>query len=294
MTGYSISRWQSQKFLASLTAIVGFFCGVVAPVDQLLEVTGFQPQDLLASVTGNSEPVLFAESNLSVKQAVARFTEEHHKRYNYVIPPQFQGKTITHVSLGNNDRKVVALTFDDGPSPYATNQVLYILKEHNIKATFFLLGINVKNFPGRAIQIVQHGHAIANHTWNHPYHNHTEQAAARQIENTADLLYQVTGVKTPLFRPPGGYLNNGLVAYAQKKNYVNVMWSADSQDYRASKATMLRNVFTQVKPGGIILMHDGGGDRYNTVAVLPYLITELKKQGYEFVTVPELLEMENP
>ncbi|MGC1394336.1 MAG: polysaccharide deacetylase family protein, partial [Coleofasciculaceae cyanobacterium] len=117
---------------------------------------------------------------------------------------------------------------------------------------------------------------------------------ARELDETAKLVYKTTGVKTVLFRPPAGILNNGLVATAQAKKYAVIMWSVDSKDWLTRGSTsqsLVESVLKDVKPGGIVLMHDGGGDRTTTVQALPQIITQLKKQGYTFVSVPELLEI---
>ncbi|MFH7025734.1 MAG: polysaccharide deacetylase family protein [Heteroscytonema crispum UTEX LB 1556] len=218
--------------------------------------------------------------------------EAQAKGLGYTVPQRFQGATIQAAKFSQG-QKVVALTFDDGPWPQSTVQVLDILKKNNIKATFFVIGQNLKNFPDLGKQIVADGHVIANHTWHHWYHFFNQQAAAYEIDRTSDLIYEVTGVKTTLFRPPGGMLHNGLAAYARSKKYTVVMWSADSIDYKLPAVPRLvKNVIKDSKPGGIVLMHDGGGNRSRTVKALPEIIENFRKQGYSFVTVPELLEMQ--
>ena len=218
-------------------------------------------------------------------------TAEQNRRLN-AIPTSFQGKIINDVKLVNAADKVIALTFDDGPWPETTNEILYILKKNNVKATFFVLGSLVERYPNQVKKIVEDGHSIGNHTWNHPYHFHTEASARKQIEKTAAILNKVAGVKTALFRPPGGYLDNGLSQYAQKRKQVVVMWSADSGDSANTSAQgLLDNVLRPAKAGGIVLMHDGGGDRSKTVWALPNMISGLREQGYRFVTLPELLEL---
>jgi peptidoglycan-N-acetylglucosamine deacetylase len=107
-------------------------------------------------------------------------------------------------------------------------------------------------------------------------------------------MYKTTGVKTSMFRPPGGVLNNGLAAYAKSQNYAVVMWSQTSADTdpRAKYQVFVKNVLRDAKPGGIVLMHDGGGDRRRTVQALPEIIKGLKEKGYRFVTLPELFALE--
>ncbi|BAY35474.1 polysaccharide deacetylase (plasmid) [Nostoc carneum NIES-2107] len=207
----------------------------------------------------------------------------------FTVPNEFQGKIIQQAQLGKPD-KLIALTFDDGPAPKYTQQVLQILKEQNIKATFFCVGEMVHYFPQIAKLEVADGHAIGNHTWHHWYRKMNPSVAAREIESTATAIYQTMGVKTFLFRPPYGILNNGVADYAKKNNYSVLMWSDDSIDYRRpSVSRLVNNVLKEAKPGGIVLMHDGGGDRSHTVKALPQIITALKQQGYKFVTIPELL-----
>ncbi|MBD2390847.1 polysaccharide deacetylase family protein [Aphanizomenon flos-aquae NRERC-008] len=215
------------------------------------------------------------------------------KGFSTDVPSNFQGIVISEAKLPP-EKKVIALTFDDGPWPNTTAKVLDILKKNRIKSTFFVVGQNVKNYPDLTKQIVADGHIIANHTWHHWYHQMNAQAAAYEVANTTDIIYQTTGVKTSLFRPPGGIMNNGVAAYAKNNKYAVIMWSADSMDYsRPAVPRLMNNIFREAKPGGIVLMHDGGGDRSNTVKALPEIINRFRKQGYEFVTVPELLEMQD-
>ena len=215
------------------------------------------------------------------------------KGFSTDVPSNFQGIVISEAKLPP-EKKVIALTFDDGPWPNTTAKVLDILKKNRIKSTFFVVGQNVKNYPDLTKQIVADGHIIANHTWHHWYHQMNAQAAAYEVANTTDIIYQTTGVKTSLFRPPGGIMNNGVAAYAKNNKYAVIMWSADSMDYsRPAVPRLMNNIFREAKPGGIVLMHDGGGDRSNTVKALPEIISRFRKQGYEFVTVPELLEMQD-
>ncbi len=227
----------------------------------------------------------FANEIAQLEQQVSAFS----------VPKEFQGKTIAETTLPLQE-KVIALTFDDGPWPRTTEQVLDILKQNDVPATFFWIGNNLKRFPQIGKLVVEAGHTIGNHTWHHWYHRMNQDTAAREIEGTAALIYEITGVKTSLFRPPGGFLNNGPAAYAKQKNYAVMMWSADSRDwfYRLAPAQVLVNlVLKEARPGGIVLMHDGGGDRSKTVKALPQIIAELRKRGYKFVSVPELLELKD-
>ncbi|WP_313954532.1 polysaccharide deacetylase family protein [Aulosira sp. FACHB-615] len=209
------------------------------------------------------------------------------------VSKEFQGQTIYQAKLPTTD-KVIALTFDDGPGPKNTTQILEILKQNHIKATFFLIGQMVSYHPQIVKQIAAEGHVLGNHTWHHWYRRMDVATAASEINRTADLIYQLTGVKTTLFRPPGGFLHNGLVDYAKSQKYAIIMWSDESGDSQrhGQTPTLIKNVVKSAKPGGIVLMHDGGGNRSRTVKALPQIIADLKAKGYKFVTIPELLEME--
>jgi chitin deacetylase len=238
---------------------------------------------------------LIGEQKYIYDKMLAKLAEEEAKRLKFSVPKQFQGKTI-YSAVIKDKANVIALTFDDGPSPKTTPQVLDILKRENVKATFFVVGNLIQNYPQLLKKVVAEGHAIGNHTWNHGYRHHSPSVAARELNNTGTLIYKLTGVKTELFRPPGGILNNGLVSYAQQSKYAVIMWSADPKDWQSRRITvsgLINNVLDYAQPGGIILLHDGGGDRSKTVQALPKLIAELKQRGYQFVTMPELLDMSN-
>jgi peptidoglycan-N-acetylglucosamine deacetylase len=238
----------------------------------------------------NSEPLKIAipENQANTKsQPTAKI-----ENLNFTVPAKFQGTTVYKVEPKNNE-KVIALTIDDGPWPKTTVEMLDILKQNDVKATFFWVGSALQANPQIAKRVVAEGHAIGNHTWNHLYKRMDAATAKNEIEKTNELIYQTTGVKTSFFRPPGGYLNNGLAAYAKSQKNSVVMWSVTSADTdpHAKYQVFVKNILRDAKPGAIVLMHDGGGNRERTVKALPEIITGLKQQGYRFVTIPELLEM---
>ncbi|MFE1746489.1 polysaccharide deacetylase family protein [Coleofasciculus sp. H7-2] len=301
MAKYDRSVWREKITLIALAAAASsFIAGLMLPVNQ----QGSDPGILLSATekmghhtldkSGIDIQALKAQRDEAFIKVFARLEQEaQDRRLTFSAPTQFQGKTFREVKLSSKE-KVIALTFDDGPWPKSTLEVLEILKKNNIKATFFMVGKNVKNFPPLARQVAVDGHAIGNHTWSHLYHYFNEAGASSEIDRTSDMIYQTTGIKTTLFRPPGGHLKNGLAAYAHKKNYAVVMWSSDSRDYsRPSVPIFLKQALAGITSGGIVLMHDGGGNRDHTVRALPQLIAEYKKRGYRFVTVPELMEMQD-
>ena len=300
--------WQRSLSIAVVAAALGFVAGVSLPVARSVNhrsvISKTLPVGQKTSALKTSEvKALIAQRDEAYQKVIARLVQrEKAKRLNFSVPVQFQGKTIREVKLNSDPKatakgvaaKLIALTFDDGPWPNSTPEVLNVLKKNNVKATFFIVGKQVQKYPQLMKQVVGEGHAIGNHTWSHQYHQYNNPAAAHEIDSTAELVYKTTGVKTSLFRPPAGILNNGLATYAQEKKYAVVMWSVDTKDWRSQRTTAqgwIDNILKQAKPGGIVLLHDGGGDRSKTVQALPQLIAQLKKRGYQFVTVPELLEM---
>ncbi|XFA73293.1 polysaccharide deacetylase family protein [Thermosynechococcaceae cyanobacterium Okahandja] len=210
----------------------------------------------------------------------------------FLSPKQFWGQLVYRVPPVE-PAKVVALTFDDGPWGDSTRRVLSILKEHDVKATFFLVGKHLLMYPDLTAEIVKAGHAVGNHSWSHTYQPVEPAIAKQEIENTSALIAKQSTAQTRLFRPPGGHLETGLVAYAKSKNYAIIMWSVDPHDSKpeSTAAEIVQRTLKDVRPGSIILLHDGGGDRAVTRAALPTLIRRLKEQGYHFVTVPELLQL---
>lgn len=289
--------WQRRILIGLVAAVGTFLISLILPwnrhADQGILVSATQQlQNLHLGAAISDGGGLKAEQNEAFAKLLARWEEEARTaRLTFTVPKEFQGKTVEEVQLGAQE-KVIALTFDDGPWPGNTEGILDILKKNNIKGTFFWIGRNLKEYPELAQKVVADGHAIGNHTWHHWYHPMSHEVAAREIEDTTELIYKTTGVKTTLFRPPGGFLHNGVADYARKKNYLIAMWSADSIDYsRPSVEKLISNVMKEVKPGGMVLMHDGGGDRSQTVQALPIIIDKLRSQGYKFVTVPELFDM---
>ena len=186
----------------------------------------------------------------------------------------------------NEEDKVVALTFDDGPSMYAKD-ILDILKKYDACGTFFLIG-NKVSFYGEVLrEMLSEGNEIGNHSYDHKYLTRlSEEEVKDEINKTQDEIKRVTGYTPTLFRPTYGGYNNTLKSYI---DLTFVLWDADSRDWSVkSTEGIMYNVFKDVKSGSIILFHD---NHEYSVNALPSVIKELKKQGYKFVTVSELLEL---
>lgn len=191
--------------------------------------------------------------------------------------------------------KAVALTFDDGPHPKHTAEILDILSNYNAKATFFVVGENAEKNTDLILRQYNEGHEIANHTYTHPLKT-TPAKLEIELKQTDELIFSITGTHPALFRPVEGQYTDQMIQSVVKKGYQVVMWSwhQDTEDWKNPGVHRIeKTVLKGVKPGNIILFHDGGGNRRQTVEALEKIIPELKKQGYEFVTVSELIKMKN-
>ncbi len=259
-------------------AIAAISCAVVALLHTIFSGVS---ADAMIAKTGIADTV---EATTAIANSIP---------LNFDVPKNFQAKTIKDAPVPGSE-KVIALTFDDGPWPETTEKILATLKQEKVKATFYMVGQPLKSFPEIGKKVLADGHVIANHTLHHWYKKMTPLVAQREIEDTSKIIKEVLNVETAYFRPPGGVLTNGLVAYAQQQNQSVNMWSVDSEDShprRPSPEAMLKTILAGATPGGIVLMHDGGGSHDNTAKAVPQIIAKLRAQGYKFVTVPELLEM---
>jgi peptidoglycan/xylan/chitin deacetylase (PgdA/CDA1 family) len=185
----------------------------------------------------------------------------------------------------------VALTFDDGPWP-DTPQFLGVLEREHVHATFFQIGEQISTY-GQAVdrRMLADGDMIGDHTWSHPDVSAGGSFAASQIQRTAGAIRQVTGGFTPcLFRAPGGGVSHTLVTLAGGLGFTTIQWNVDPRDWaRPGADAIYQRVVGAVTNGSIVIQHDGGGDRSGTLAALPREIETLKRRGYRFVTVTELL-----
>ena len=184
------------------------------------------------------------------------------------------------------NRKVVALTFDDGPNPATTNQALDTLSKYGIKATFFVLGKNVSGNEEILKRMKSDGHVIGNHSWSHPVLSKLSlDEAKKQITDTEDALTKVLGSSSKLMRPPYGAITDDI---RNSLDLSFIMWDVDSLDWKSKNWSIYfdRDSTSKFVIGSIILMHDIHAE---TVNALPKIIDYLKEQGYHFVTVPEML-----
>ena len=192
----------------------------------------------------------------------------------------------------HQEKRKIALTFDDGPHPRNTAKILEILDRYRIKATFFVVGINVKNYPEALSQVVVKGHEIGNHTYSHHLLKSREKSDIyKEIINTEAEISKNRGAYTKLIRPPCGLYDDTLVELAKENGYKIVLWNVDTKDWaHASGESIVSNVTKNVKGGDIILFHDYISGESNTCKALQLIIPKLIMQGFEFVTVSELLQ----
>lgn len=194
------------------------------------------------------------------------------------------GVSQTKVFNGSRKSKEVALTFDDGPSTY-TPEVLKILADHHVKATFFEIGEQVPTYASTVDDIVAQGNEIGNHS----LHHETDPGRASMAE-TQDLIHRASGFKPCMFRPPGGDEPSSTLEAAESLDLVSVIWDVDTEDWTLPGSDAIYSRATAVQPGSIVLMHDGGGNRSETVAALPRIIENLKSRGFHLVTMTRLLD----
>ncbi len=194
----------------------------------------------------------------------------------------------------DNDEKLVALTFDDGPS-YYTDSYLKILAENDVKATFCIIGEQVADGQQVIAQVANAGHLIASHTWDHQQLTTLDaDQVKKELGDTAKALADVVGNPVTFLRPPYGDLDSDVWLKSGGVVTTSMYWTHDSLDWEKPGVDAIVNNATQfMSPGSVILMHDGGGDRSQDIEALPRIIAAWKEAGYRFVTVRELMESDS-
>jgi peptidoglycan/xylan/chitin deacetylase (PgdA/CDA1 family) len=202
----------------------------------------------------------------------------------------------THLSSGCSDRRQVALTFDDGPNPPYTQQVLDILRAYDAKATFFVEGEAAAAHPDVVKQESELGMAVGSHSYAHS----EDLVLAGSADFEADLkraevvLEGILAYRPRLYRAPYGHTSDTMLRGLYRAGYVSIGWDIDSQDWSdVTSDQIVENVLSEAHPGGIVLLHDGGlgggnPNRTATLEALPRILEGLRQQGYELVTVPDL------
>jgi peptidoglycan/xylan/chitin deacetylase (PgdA/CDA1 family) len=207
---------------------------------------------------------------------------------------QWYGRTFTGLSRGT---RKLALTYDDGPNDPHTFRLLEVLARHNVHATFFAIGRYVQQRPDIVRELIQAGHVVGNHTFTHPLLTFQSAAEVRkELTNCRKSIQDAIGEHSNLFRPPFGGRRPAVLRIARELGLEPIMWNVTGYDWTAPPAAEIeRKVERQMRGGNVILLHDGGhkqmgADRSQTVLATDHLITRYKTEGYEFVTVSQMVK----
>lgn len=227
---------------------------------------------LTCAIINVISPIKAVKTNIELKENEAKST----------------GEIFTHGEAG---QRRVALTFDDGPHKEFTPEILDILKRENICATFFVVGQNAENMPDMIDRLMDEGHEIGNHTYEHTFLKGLDkERQTREIDLCDDELFYHSEYCTHLLRPPGGLYDDNVIDICAERGYSIVIWSIDTRDWTgASTQKIIDTVMDNLEDGSIILLHDFNRPGSHTVEAVSQLIPEIKKLGYSFVTVSELI-----
>ncbi|MEP6758166.1 MAG: polysaccharide deacetylase family protein [Actinomycetota bacterium] len=198
--------------------------------------------------------------------------------------------SVTERSVGHGQTpREVALTFDDGPWPNTTKQILRVLHRFNVRATFFEVGLLALRYPQLVGKVLAGGHEIGNHSFDHPLTmaHQSQDEIVTELRHTSKVLAG-QGATATLFRPPGGWYDDALVQQARVQGMRVVTWDVDPRDWRShlTPAEITHAVLSQVHAGSIVLLHDGGGDAGHTLRALPAIIKGIRARGLQLVTIP--------
>ena len=203
-----------------------------------------------------------------------------------------KAQNVYHSS--HTDEKVLALTFDDGPHPRYTKEILKLLDEYGIRATFFMIGENISNYPETAKMVFEAGHEIGNHTDTHPsVRSIGREEISKEMQEAENKISRITGRKTKLFRPPEGLCSHEICEEAEKLDYSVILWTVDTRDWAGTPSEVIKEgVMKRIRGGDILLFHDYVSKRSHTIEALRKIIPALQAEGYEFLTVSEILALE--
>jgi len=205
------------------------------------------------------------------------------------VPPA--GARLSYSSI-KTDQKVLAMTFDDGPHPSHTPQLLKMLRDRNIKATFYLVGKNAKAYPNIVRQMVAEGHEIGNHTWTHgSLTSMSDEQIRKELKMSTDAVFEAAGYRPQTIRPPYGAINQRIKEMMYTEfGYPTIMWSVDPQDWRKPGVSVVTSrIVNAAHPGAILLAHD---IHASTIQAMPATFDQLLAKGYRFVTVSQLMNIE--
>ncbi|HJV46142.1 MAG TPA: polysaccharide deacetylase family protein [Bacillota bacterium] len=212
------------------------------------------------------------------------------------FPTQTQaaGK-VTPVFHIDTHQKIIALTFDDGPHPIYTPLLLELLHKERVRATFFLLGNHAEKYPKITSWIYHAGHEIGNHSYSHrEMKNLTRAEIYDEIKKTERIIHKIVGRRPDHFRSPYGEISPSILKATYESGYQLINWSIDPRDWDRHRTAevMTGSIQNKIRPGDIVLFHDGGGNQKEMLEAVKNLIHTLKLNGYHFVTISELMELE--
>jgi peptidoglycan-N-acetylglucosamine deacetylase len=234
--------------------------------------------DVARTAAGNDEAALGLEAARNGEPPLAG-----------VAPPIPKHTVVNRVTDLHPDAppNAIALTIDDGPSPIWTPQVLDVLARHQVLATFCMVGAYLPGQKDLVKHIMDSGHQLANHTMHHPLYlgSMSKAAVNREMQRASNAIYDATGVAPHLFRAPGGAWNKRITKAAAENGMVPIDWDVDPRDWSNPGIQSIIDTMLKAKPGDILLCHDGGGGRDQTVAALETVLPQLKSQGLQFVTL---------
>ena len=210
---------------------------------------------------------------------------------------QWYGRTFTGLARG---AKQLALTYDDGPNDPHTLRLLEVLAKHQVRATFFLIGRYVRQRPDIVRQLVASGQVVANHTFTHPFLALKSAAEIRkELTDCHAAIQDAIGDHSNLFRPPFGNRRPAVLRIARDLGLLPIMWNVTGYDWKAPPAAAIeKKVASQISGGNVILLHDGGhkqlgADRSQTVQATDHLLARYKREAYDFVTIPQMINKDN-
>ena len=195
------------------------------------------------------------------------------------------------------DKKIIALSFDDGPTPPDTKNLMEILAKNDVKATFFLVGKNLEKYPQLAKELFAAGHTLGNHAYNHRLQRYLVTPDLKEeVDKTQNIIFNLIGKKPTLFRSPWLIRHPGLFKMAKQNGLTLIggIFGTQKEVWEVSAQEIYTDALKQIAPGRILIFHDGiikTGSRQGTIRAVDMLIPELKKQGYEFTTVDKLLNI---